>query len=289
MKRKRKYQVSITKGGYFYIAITLVISIGAVNTGNNLLYLVSSALLAVMLLSGLSSFANLRGVTVEVEPPKEAFAKIPAPVRVKLSRRASTLPSVLLKVNIEGVPSECIFAQPGEEVSRVVWLVFSRRGRQRLEELTLCSGFPFGFFVRTKRITLNTTMLVFPHPTPTQVLPTTGQGRGEHSSSTNRGTGDEPLDLREYQPGDSIKLMDWKASARRGEPVVREMSELSGDELKILLPPSPREEDLEKATYLVIQGLKRGFKVGMVLGEREMPCNRGDEHKLTLLKALSLA
>jgi len=289
VKRKRQYQVSITKGGYFYIVITLLISVGAVNTGNNLLYLVSSALLAVMLISGLSSFANLKGVKVEAEPPKEAFAKIPAPVTVTLRRMTTVLPSVLLSVGIEGRSSESLFVSSGEKVSEVVWLVFHRRGKHRLESLELWSGFPFGFFVRTRRLSIDLPILVFPHPTPAQVIPACGQGKGEMISSTRKGPGDEPLDLREYQQGDPLKLMDWKASARRGRPVVREMSQQSGDELKVLLPSKPQEDELEKAAYLVIQGLKQGLKVGMVLGEREIPCSRGEDHRLTLLKALALA
>ena len=55
---KRKYYVRITTPGYIYIVITIVLSVGAVNTANNLLHIVASSLLALMLLSGTSSFLN---------------------------------------------------------------------------------------------------------------------------------------------------------------------------------------------------------------------------------------
>ena len=50
-----RYHARITSSGYVYILITVVISVAAVNTGNNLLYLISSIMLALMFISGLSS------------------------------------------------------------------------------------------------------------------------------------------------------------------------------------------------------------------------------------------
>jgi disulfide bond formation protein DsbB len=49
----RKYEVKITSSGLIYILITIVLSVAAINTGNNLLYIISSLLLALMAISGL--------------------------------------------------------------------------------------------------------------------------------------------------------------------------------------------------------------------------------------------
>ena len=57
-----------------YIAITLLLGFAAVNTGNNLLFLVVSGLLAFMSVTGLAGMTNLKGLTPELVPPVEIFA-----------------------------------------------------------------------------------------------------------------------------------------------------------------------------------------------------------------------
>ena len=42
---------------------------------------------------------------------------------------------------------------------------------------------------------------------------------GEHASN-RRGGNDDPMDIRVYGPGDEARLIDWKASARLGRPMV---------------------------------------------------------------------
>lgn len=46
---------------------------------------------------------------------------------------------------------------------------------------------------------------------------------GEHDAE-QRGAGFEPGELREYQPGDPTSRIDWKATARLGDPYVREFT-----------------------------------------------------------------
>lgn len=56
-----------------------------------------------------------------------------------------------------------------------------------------------------------------------------GAARGRRSMGEDRaratGAGAEILQLREYRRGDPLRLIDWKASARRQRPIVREMTE----------------------------------------------------------------
>ncbi len=286
---RRRYRVSITRGGYVYIFLTIVISVGAVNTGNNLLYLVSSLMLSLMLVSGLSSLANLVGVGVEVRLPQEVFAGIPAPVEVKLTRKNRVFPSVLVGLGLDESRTRGLFLPPGGASAARLWITFGSRGIHRLSHLELYSGFPFGFFVRTRYFSLEKEVVVFPSPVSTALFTSGEAGRGEVSAVERRGAGDEVLDLRGYRPGDPVKQMDWKATARRGGPVVREMASLAGEEVEVVLSGDAPEEDLGKATYLVVEGLKRGFKVGLVLGEKRFPPGMGQDHRRRLLTALAVA
>src|SRR5690625_6948686 len=48
------------------------------------------------------------------------------------------------------------------------------------------------------------------------------QGRGR---SMFKGSGEDFDDLKYYQPGDKISDIDWKATARSGEPLIRQFNE----------------------------------------------------------------
>jgi uncharacterized protein (DUF58 family) len=283
-----RYRVKITRGGYIYIVLTVVMAVGGVNTGNNLLYLISSVMLAGMLVSGLSSVVNLAGLKPRVIPPKEVFAGIETPFLVQLERRLPVIPSVLVRVTLEGGSEGGCFVSAKEPAKVRVWLTFEKRGAFHLKQLGLSSGFPFGFFVRTRQIPVDLDVVVFPHPLPASVVGAGQEGRGDLSSLAESGVGDEVFGLREYREGDPPRYLDWKASARRGAPVVKEMASNTGDELLIRVSPGATEEDLGRATYLVIEGLRRGYRVGMDLGDEHFAPGVGDDHKKRILTALAL-
>src|SRR6185437_14334074 len=64
----------VTRSGLLYVGIVLVIGIAALNTGNNLLYIIVAILLAAMLVSGIASTVCLRGLELEVRIPEHIFA-----------------------------------------------------------------------------------------------------------------------------------------------------------------------------------------------------------------------
>ncbi|CAD7771508.1 MAG: hypothetical protein KIIPBIDF_00264 [Candidatus Methanoperedenaceae archaeon GB50] len=68
--RKSRFQVKITKPGIFFVALTIMLGVAAVNTGNNLIYLIAALMLSLMALSGLSSFLNLVGLDFKIEVPR---------------------------------------------------------------------------------------------------------------------------------------------------------------------------------------------------------------------------
>ncbi|HUA23848.1 MAG TPA: DUF58 domain-containing protein [Steroidobacteraceae bacterium] len=76
----------------------------------------------------------------------------------------------------------------------------------------------------SRRVAANCTVTVVP-----DLLIRSGPARGSRSSGEQRarttGAGTEIFQLREYRRGDPLRLIDWKASARRGRPISRDMTE----------------------------------------------------------------
>ena len=291
MKLQKKYRVKITRWGYFYILITILIGLGAANTANNLLYLLAAALLALMLISGLSSLVNLTGLELTLTPPQEIFASQPAPFRVRLKRRRWPLPSILVGVRAMGKEVKGVMVPPSREVETTLWLTFPTRGLAHLEEGEVFSAFPLGFFTRSRRVDVGLEFLVYPRPLPAPI-PWDLEGReGESPRENQKGQGDDILELRPYKEGDPPKRIDWKATARKGELVVREMTNPRGDRVTIRITGKEGnwEETLGKATYLVLESAKRGLAVGLVLPHQSWEPARGEKHIQALLEALALA
>lgn len=92
----------LTRPGIAYIAITLLIGFAAVNTGNNLLYLIVSALLGFMTVSGVAGWINIRGLELQVRLPDEIYAGQETFAYLVIANRKRFVPSFLLRVTVEG-------------------------------------------------------------------------------------------------------------------------------------------------------------------------------------------
>ena len=78
------FEYEVTKEGVIYLAVILVISIAALNTGNNLLFIIISAMLSAVLVSGVASAFILRRLRVSLTIPEMVFVGQPVSCRVRL-------------------------------------------------------------------------------------------------------------------------------------------------------------------------------------------------------------
>ncbi len=79
----------VTRAGVFYVLVVLLIGIAALNTGNNLLYIVVATMLAAIAVSGAASAFCLDKLELELKIPEHIFAgtEVPATVCVRNLRR----------------------------------------------------------------------------------------------------------------------------------------------------------------------------------------------------------
>ncbi len=95
---RQTFHYEVTKAGVVYVLVTLVIGIAALNTGNNLLYIVVAAMLAAILVSGVVSAMVLRGLQLEVGLPEHVFAGRAVMGRIVLRNQRRFLPSFSIRV-----------------------------------------------------------------------------------------------------------------------------------------------------------------------------------------------
>mgnify|MGYP000883825477 CR=1 FL=1 len=306
MKKRTTPVIRIRPAGGVYILLSIVLGVISVNSGNNLLYLVTALLLGYMLASGVAGRHNVMGAEAWAELPDEIYAgrAFPLVVKVRNRRRFASLHLIEVAVSpsrksggvLQG-PVRAFFAvvPSGAIVSRSVWVTLPRRGWEALA-LELSSAYPFDFFVRWGRASLSVEALVFPAP-----LFEGGKSfwdDKEDSGGEEEPFGAMPLDasdvagIRPYEAGDPINRIHWKLSARTGKLSTR---------LFEGQPPRPgRTIDLDA---LVENGAERGLSIAagrIVEAEREdvplgmkdrgvvIPPASGRAARLGLLERLAL-
>lgn len=118
--------------------------------------------------------------------------------------------------------------------------------------------------------------------------------------SVFKGQGIEFSELREYVPGDDIRAIDWKVTARFNHPFVREFIEERELQVYFLLDVSgsnqfgnmisKQRKALEMIASLMFSAIKNNDKVGLALFTNEIehfiPARKGRKHILKLISKI---
>jgi len=276
------------------IAFVLASGIVAVNSGNNLLYLVVAAMLAVFALSGLLGHRNLRGVGLRLLAPEEAWAGRPVSVRAELVNHRRFLPAFLLSVRPESRDGAATALEipPGRRVQVALTMAFGRRGRQPWPAHAVTSEFPFGLIRRGALVRPPGACLVYPHPIPVPwEMIERSEREGELRARRTAGSGGDYRGLRDYIPGDGISRIHWKSWLRLRRLHTREFESEGAPPVLYAFDavPGPGLEDrLGQLAWLVRTALRRGRSVGLELPGRTIPPGSGAAHRRELLAALAL-
>lgn len=289
------------KGGWFLL-ITLATGFGAINTGNNLLYLILAMLLTFIVISGVLSVLSLYGLRVERRLPVECFAGSPTTWWIHLTNTKRFLPTLALRVEEregeEVKAARVLFRlDPGEAIPLAMTATFPCRGWARWQDVRLSSRYPFGFFQRALRKSCPDELLVYPAIRP---LPDFELGGGSvigDQVSRSGGSGADLSEVRPFREGDDLRWVHWKLSAKAERWVVREFRALGRDRVAIVLEPPELplfygdpalERDVSLAAGLAAMLIRHGTDVCLVAGGRSVAWGSGEGHLRRLLQALAL-
>jgi uncharacterized protein (DUF58 family) len=219
------WEIRITNFGLGYILMCLVVAIGATNTGNNGLYLVLAGMLAAMVVSGVLSRRNVRGVSCRIEPVGEVVATRHSLLKITFENHLRSTTAQALFFLHEGLPGPLWVdpLKPGEQREMLVEGLFPRRGVVRRPDAGLLSRFPLGLFRKYRRASLAGEIVVYPLPVASvlaEVPPE--ESHGGRSHPRRRGGGSDIRTLRDFVPGDDPRDLHWKQSARMRRWIVRE-------------------------------------------------------------------
>ncbi len=271
--------------------MTLLLGFAAVNTGNNLLYLLVSALLGFMAVSGWLGQQNLRNLELKLVLPREVFAGQPTLVGIRLHNQRRRLPAFLIRVNLGNSPPLFAHVAPALGAEVPLTLVWPDRGQQQIDNLWLSSCFPINFFVRSLKVPVAQQLIVFPAPLPATPPQAGDHNRQRHQQATTiRGDSGDLRSIQDYQGGEPLKAIHWKLSARHDRFKVKQHEGLGSQPLLIdLSQPGPNiERRLSQATGLIVEQLRLQRPVGLKLANRHIPPQVGFGQRQRLLTELAL-
>jgi uncharacterized protein (DUF58 family) len=315
------FPLEVTAGGVIFVGILGIVAFAAWNTGNNLLFLIFSVLASTLFVAWAAARASLRDIVVSARFPDHIFAGEPAPVIVTLHNKKRFLPSFSILVEARGPINKGELNKRGNPVrlryskralayfmyvphragaEQRVEQTFARRGHVLITGFELSTRFPFAFFRRRRRLRArDVDIIVYPKPEPASdelhLLPMNA-GR---LASVRRGAGHDLLSLRDYQPQDDLRHMDWTATARVRRLIVREFT--AEDERRITIALDTRTSDgadegfaerfergVTLAASLAEHFIDERAEVRLALGAEEGRYGIGKEHLYDCLRRLAL-
>jgi len=293
-----------TRAGWVFFVLTLGVGMAALNTGNNLMYMVLSLLLSFLVLSGVMSESALRGIQVRRVMPLELVAEQEAIVGVEVANQQRRVPA--FAVVVEDVirqgnsvrPAGRAFAlrvAPLTAEMRSYRFTPSRRGPLEFVGFRVATRFPFGLFSKALWIESARAALVFPALDPvTPSLPRTDTLRRGDRRTGPAGASPESAGLRNYAAGDAHRRVHWRASLRRGVLLVREQEQESSGEHLVRLrtagcaPGAAFEDAVRRAASDVAAHLHLGLRVALHTDAAAFAHGDGTTHRRRLLTHLAL-
>jgi len=183
--------------------------------------------------------------------------------------------------------------------------ICGHRGVFTLGPVTLRTGDPFGIYTVTQHYPTTATLIVMPPivPLPSiEVAPSGRAGEGKLRADTFERTV-STYGVRDYAPGDSLRWIHWRTSARRDSFFVRLFDSTPAGDWWIFLDleekiqaghgeDSTEEHAIILAASLADVGLRSGRAVGLVARSKNLtwrPPQQGDGQRWEILRALAVA
>ncbi len=198
------------------------------------------------------NIAGIRGCLLEVAP-------IPAGSRsaatLELHNRGRRRCHLHAAIQVDGDETRVcdhfdLAKGPAQRVE--VQLPKLQRGVHRIDGIRIGTVFPFATTLAWRRLSAPASLVVYPEPADLTRYRDRNGAAGP--GAIGGGASDEmgPAGLREYRPGDELRNVHWKATARRQDLVIKELEGDSCPGVEVCLDLRCADADLELALSLIM-------------------------------------
>jgi len=216
------------------------------------LFVLAALLLGAVVAGIVVPLVALRGLDVELVAPAETRQGVDTAVQLAIVNhgRGVRWGVVASDDHIGGATTSVGAIRPGEQVEVGTVRGAPRRGEAHTAWVELRSAAPFGVAERRRLLPADVTTLVLPRVVPLGALPFIDLASSREAAAdteARRGQGPEYLGVREFRPGDPIRQVHWRLTARHGELVVRDLEEHRVPRLAIWIDTGSGVDALDEA------------------------------------------
>lgn len=299
--RRPSTALDIGSGATLFLLIGMLLLAAAFYSQANVLFWAFGLMVGALAISIFVPWSIVRHIDIDRIAPARGEVDQPLILRYQLTNRARWLPAFGLIVQERTAPRKARRrrAQPHDDTSREIlraephgWVLHlgprqtvladapcwpAHRGELRLTRLVVACGFPFGIVTARRNFDRPERILIYPS---TRSLARRTMHRllqadfADGKRTTHVDDGDEFFGLREYRPGDSQRVIDWKHTARTGVLISREMRRLARPTIIVCLDLRDERacEDHEAVEHaialcasLLTTAHKQGSRIGMIV------------------------
>ncbi|MBO9666166.1 MAG: DUF58 domain-containing protein [Bdellovibrio sp.] len=273
--------------GLAFGLMALTLFFMAVGYANNLIYIFFFFLLSVALTGMVVTNLNVNAVDFLEVTGSDLIAGEVGRVRVMVAN-SSPFERFQIEAHFDKTKNSLPFSLGSSERSNVeVPFAAPSRGIHALPRLILQSKFPFGLLRAWRVFKEPGIVLVLPKRAGIKQFPS-GSSEDVHLNSVGLFR-----DHRIYQSGDSVRRIDWKASARRHDILVKNFEEPEKPALSFQWQQTEGMGDVEarlsQLALWIDEAEAQRFEYSLHLGFRNIPASSGKEHWRTCMEALALA
>lgn len=288
---QRRVYILPTRQGWGFALLLLTMQLAAINYNNNLSYILCFLLAGIALVSSVHAVRNLVGLRIEAGRSVPVFSGETAYLAIRIRNFARRPRCAVIVGLCDGTVLRCEVPAAGEYLAAVP-VVTTRRGWLTPPRVVLATVFPLGLFRAWASVALpDCKVLVYPRPVaPGLRYP---EGPGMRPGASQRHYVEEEFHrLREYQPGDSPKIVHWRAVAKGQGLLTREFRQEHNEELWLeycRAPGATVEIRLAQLCRWVLDAEHSQRRYGLRLpGVAELPLGRGAGHLAECLAQLAV-
>lgn len=286
---RRHVYIVPSRAGFLYALMIGGMLIGSINYSLNMGYVMAFWLMGLGIVAMLHTWHNLAHLHITAGKAPPIFAGEQAHFSLILAEDSGRERTAIgLKVRQTTVFCD-VPAYGTAEISLSAPSL--HRGWLKLERVNVFTRFPLGLFHTWGYVECNLHSLVYPHPA-LPGLPIPAVIEQSHAQGLQTTQGDEDFSgLRNYRLGDSMRRVDWKASAREQGLYTKEF-EGPGQFSPWLewetTPGADTEQKLSQLTRWVLDAHAAGLAFGLRLPGFSLAPARNEGHFREALKALAL-